>query len=359
MKILILLAIFLLAACEKKQPVQEQKSKPDWMALPVGKSLKAPYPMNAVELPGSNRVLLLNRPLGLPKYGAFYASPDLIVPFIIAIDENHYSSNELFIDTNSWSQFKKPASFLGVYISKHGLTSRTAFPIFKVDKNSVDLTLWNNQSEIRKLNLERWQGILNSNDDAYRERMAKAFRTTNTQTDEVWDDAVDLTVRVRYIKGGYTYMFYKAGNTKHSPNEVEPVNPFQKLTAEIETSPNKDDATKLDVKLYFRYNDGERYYMYKRDYDLEACYWRRAEHVTLQNDPKKVSALLTVNRKKKVLSSMDLTLEDFVTNYFPYATFTNNVSGVTIKAPEKGSIIRVSVDGGPIYGLIEAETEIK
>ena len=189
--------------------------------------------------------------------------------------------------------------------------------------------------------------------------MAKAFRTTNTQTDEVWDDNVDLTVRMRYVKDGYTYMFYNSGNTAGSPEEVEPIDVFKKLTAEIETRENPTNKDLRDVMLYFSYDGGPRYYMYKRDYDLEACYWRQAEHVTLQNDPSKVSVSMILKHKDAVIESRTLPLSDFVANYFPYATFTNCVSKVTIEEPPEDTILKIAVDGGPFYGIIEAEKQIK
>ena len=189
--------------------------------------------------------------------------------------------------------------------------------------------------------------------------MAKAFRTTNMQTDEVWDDNVDLTVRIRYVKDGYTYMFYNSGRTADSPENVEPVDVFKKLTAEIETRTSPSNANLRDVMLYFSYNGGPRYYMYKRDYDLEACYWRQAEHVTLQNDPSKVGVKMLVESKGKLIEQRDLALSDFVANYFPYATFTNCVSAVTIEEPPEDTTLKITVDGGPLYGPIEVEKKIK
>ena len=100
--------------------------------------------------------------------------------------------------------------------------------------------------------------------------------------------------------------------------------------------------------------------MYKRDYDLEACYWRQAEHVTLQNDPSKVRASLSVvTNGGALIESQSLTLGDFVKGYFPYATFTNFVTAVKIKEPPNEAVLKVVIDGGPMYGLIEAEKRIK
>ncbi|MBO7543011.1 hypothetical protein J6T93_03775 [bacterium] len=349
------LALFL-CACQKKE-----SSLAAWQNLPTACELKGAPGENVLELPGTNRVLLMGKKLALPKYAAFYTEPGQdpksIVPMIIAIGERQYFSGEIYADTNKVGFFKSPSVFEGTFISKHGYYSRTSFRPLKVPGESVHLTFWANQSAIREANLRRWNDILSYHDDAYRERMAKAFRTTNTQTDEVWDDDKDLTVRIRYEKDDYTYMFYNSGNTKNAPGEVEPVDVFKKLTAEIETRENPTNKDLHDVMLYFSYGGGDRYYMYKRDYDLEACYWRQAEHVTLQNDPAKVRVRMILTCKGGLLDTQDLTLGDFVKGYFPYATFTNWVTGVSVKAPPVGSVLKITVDGGPLYGLIDAEKE--
>ncbi len=359
MKAYLLLAplVFLfLGGCQNNEKTAEA-----WRDLPTACELKGALGENVLELPGTNRVLLMGKKVALPRYAAFYSQPGgdakSIIPIILAIGERQYFTGEIYADTNSVGSFKSPASFEGTFISKHGYYSRTSFRPLKVPGESVHLTFWANQSAIREANLRRWNDILSYHDDAYRERMAKAFRTTNTQTDEVWDDNVDLTVRMRYAKDGYTYMFYNSGNTSPNMSDVKPVDVFRPLTAEIETRENPTNKALSDVMLYFRYDGGERYYMYKRDYGLEACYWRQAEHVTLQDDPAKVTADLTVSKDGEVLDKQSLSLGDFVRGYFPYATFTNWVTGVSVKAPPAGSVLKITVDGGPLYGPIEAEKE--
>ena len=360
MKKIFLLAfsLLILCACQKKE-----SSLAAWQDLPTACELKGSLGENVLELPGTNRVLLMGKKLALPKYAAFYSRPGgeakAIIPLILAIGERQYFTGEIYADTNSVGSFKSPSVIEGTFISKHGYYSRTSFRPLKVPGESVHLTFWANQSAIREANLRRWNDILSYHDDAYRERMAKAFRTTNTQTDEVWDDNVDLTVRMRYFVGDYVYMFYNSGHTAGSPEEVEPVDVFKKLTAEIETRENPTNKDLRDVMLYFSYDGGPRYYMYKRDYDLEACYWRQAEHVTLQNDPAKVSVKMMLKHKDALIESRDLKLSDFVANYFPYATFTNCVSKVTIEEPPEDTTLKIVVDGGPLYGPIEAEKQIK
>lgn len=349
---------FLLCACQNKGA-----QTPAWRNMPKAKSLSGDLGDNILALPGTNRCLIMGKKLALPKYAAFYSEPNedpkSIVPILLAIGERQYFSGEMYADTNKVGAFKTPSFFLGTCISKHGYFSRSAFKPIKLPGEVANITLWANQSLIREANMRRWNDILSYHDDAYRERMAKAFRTTNMQTDEVWDDNVDLTVRIRYIKDGYTYMFYNSGRTADSPENVEPVNVFKKLTAEIETRTSPSNANLRDVMLYFSYNGGPRYYMYKRDYDLEACYWRQSEHVTLQNDPSKVGVKMLVESKGKLIEQRDLALSDFVANYFPYATFTNFVSAVTIEEPPEDTTLKITVDGGPLYGPIEVEKKIK
>lgn len=360
MKKLLLFAasLLILCACSKRDA-----KTPAWQDMPKAKSFSGALGDGVLELPGTNRCLLMEKKLALPKYAAFYSEPGQdpksIVPIIIAIGEKQYFSGSMYADTNKVGSFKTPSFFLGTCISKHNYFSRSAFSPMKLPHEVANITLWGNQSAIREANLRRWNDILSYHDDAYRERMAKANRTTNLQTDEVWDDDVDLTVRIRYIMEGYTYMFYKSGNTAKSPEEVEPVDVFKKLTAEIETRENPTNKDLRNVMLYFSYDGGPRYYMYKRDYDLEACYWRQAEHVTLQNDPSKVSVSMLLKHKGAVIESRTLPLSDFVANYFPYATFTNCVSKVTIEEPPEDTILKIAVDGGPFYGIIEAEKQIK
>jgi hypothetical protein len=360
MKRILLLAasLLLLGACKK-----QGAETPAWRDMPKAKSISGELSDGVIALSGTNRCLLMGQKLALPKYAAFYSEPGQdpksIVPIIIAIGEKQYFSGSMYADTNKVGSFKTPSFFLGTCISKHNYFSRSAFAPMKLPHEVANITLWGNQSAIREANLRRWNDILSYHDDAYRERMAKANRTTNLQTDEVWDDDVDLTVRIRYIMEGYTYMFYNSGNTAKSPEEVEPVDVFKKLTAEIETRENPTNKDLRDVMLYFSYDGGPRYYMYKRDYDLEACYWRQAEHVTLQNDPSKVSVSLMLKHNGSLIDSRYLPLSDFVANYFPYATFTNWVTGVSVKAPPEGSVLKIIVDGGPLYGPIEAEKEIK
>ena len=353
----LLLALTALCACQSKESVEA------WKDLPKGKKLSGQLGENVLALPGTNRVLLLGKKLALPKYAAFYSQPGedpgSIVPIILAVGERQGFSGELYADTNALGRFKNPARIEGTPISKHGYYSRSAFRPVKLPGEVAHVTLWSNQSLIREANIRRWNDILSYHDDAYRERMAKAFRTTNTQTDEVWDDLVDLTVRIRYIAGDYTYMFYNSGNTASDPKDIVPVDVFKKLTAEMETRPCPTNSSLSEVMLYFSYDGGPRYYMYKRDYDLEACYWRQAEHVTLQNDPSKVTADLTVSKEGEILDKRSLSLGDFVKGYFPYATFTNWVTGVSVKTPPQGSVLKITVDGGPLYGPIEAEKRIK
>lgn len=354
----LVMALAVLCAC------QSQKSVEPWKDLPRGKELSGPLDENVLTLTGTNRVSLLGKKLAVPKYAAFYSQPGgdpkSIVPIILAVGERQIFSGELYADTNTLGRFKAPSRIEGTLISKHGYFSRSAFRPLKLPGEVAHVTLWANQSLIREANIRRWNDILSYHDDAYRERMAKAFRTTNTQTDEVWDDNVDLTVRIRYVMGDYTYMFYDSGKTAADPKDIVPVDVFKKLTAEIETRPCPTNASLREVMLYFRYGGGPRYYMYKRDYDLEACYWRQAEHVTLQNDPSKVRASLSVvTNGGALIESQSLTLGDFVKGYFPYATFTNFVTAVKIKEPPKEAVLKVVIDGGPMYGLIEAEKRIK
>lgn len=350
--------LIMLSACAK-----QGAETPDWQKMPKAQSLSGDLGDKVFALAGTNRCLLMGKKMALPKYAAFYSEPGQdpksIVPILIAIGERQYFSGEMYADTNKVGTFKTPSFFLGTCISKHGYFSRSAFSPIKLPHEVANITLWANQSLIREANVRRWNDILSYHDDAYRERMSKAFRTTNMQTDEVWDDEVDLTVRIRYILDGYTYMFYKSGRTVSSPENIEPVDVFKKLTAEIETRTSPSNANLRDVMLYFSYDGGPRYYMYKRDYDLEACYWRQAEHVTLQNDPSKVSVSMMLKNKGSVIESRTLALSDFVANYFPYATFTNCVSKVTIEEPPEDTILKIVIDGGPFYGLIEAEKQIK
>ena len=353
----LLLALTALCACQNKD------QKEAWKDLPRGKKLSGPLGENVLTLTGTNRVLLLGKKLAVPKYAAFYSQPGedpkSIVPVILAVGERQIFSGELYADTNTLGRFKAPSRIEGTLISKHGYFSRSAFRPLKLPGEVAHVTLWANQSLIREANIRRWNDILSYHDDAYRERMAKAFRTTNTQTDEVWDDSVDLTVRIRYVMGDYTYMFYKSGNTVSDPKDIVPVDVFKKLTAEIDMRTCPTNSSLSEVMLYFSYDGGPRYYMYKRDYDLEACYWRQAEHVTLQNDPSKVTADLTVSKEGEILDKLSLSLGDFVKGYFPYATFTNWVTGVSVKTPPQGSVLKITVDGGPLYGPIEAEKRIK
>lgn len=349
-------AALLLSACKNGK-----EAEADWRRMPSPVEVRSSGDENVIALPGTNRFLLLGKKLGLPKYAAFYSQPGedpkTVVPMIAAIGERQFFSGEIYADTNNIGRFKTPFLFKGIIISKHNYVSREAFDPLKLPGEVVNLTLWHNQSAIREANMRRWNDILSYHDDAYRERMAKAFRTTNMQTDEVWDDDVDLTVRIRYIKDGYTYMFYNSGNTAAKICDVKPVDVFRPLTAEIETRENPTNSALSDVMLYFRYDGGKRYYMYKRDYDLEACYWRQSEHVTLQNEPSKVEAKLELIKDGETVQSEKYTLGDFVKGYFPYATFTNWVTGVSLKTPPKGAKLKITVDGGPLYGPIEAEKE--
>ncbi|MBR5902167.1 hypothetical protein IKZ40_07445 [bacterium] len=354
----LLLAFFalLFSGCKNEKAAGE-----DWRAMPSPVSVKTGGEEKILDLPGTNRYLLMGKKLGLPKYAAFYSRPGedpaSIIPVIIAIGERQFFSGEMYADTNNVGRFKTPSVFHGTYISKHGYASRAAFESLRLPGENVNVTIWHNQSAIREANIRRWNDILSYHDDKYRERMAKAFRTTNTQTDEVWDDDVDLTVRIRYIIDGYTYMFYNSGNTAASAEEIKPVDVFRPLTAEIETRENPTNSAFCDVMLYFRYDGGKRYYMYKRDYDLEPCYWRQSEHVTLQNDPSKVEAKLELIKDGEAVQSETRSLGDFVKGYFPYATFTNWVTGVSLETPPKGAKLRITVDGGPLYGPLEAEKE--
>ena len=66
-----------------------------------------------------------------------------------------------------------------------------------------------------------------------------------------------------------------------------------------------------------------------------------------------------VESKGNLIEQRDLTFSDFVANYFPYATFTNFVSAVTIEEPPEDTTLKITVDGGPLYGPIEVEKKIK
>lgn len=354
--LLFVVCALILCSCKK-----ENTSESSWRAMPRPVSVKTGGEEKILDLPGTNRYLLMGKKLGLPRYAAFYSQPGgdpaSIVPLIIAIGEKQFYSGEMYADTNNVGRFKIPSFFKGTFISKHNYPSREAFESLRLPGENVNITLWHNQSAIREANLRRWNDILSYHDDAYRERMAKAFRTTNTQTDEVWDDDVNLTVRIRYVKDGYTYMFYNSGNTAESPEEIEPIDVFRPLTAEIETRENPTNKALSDVMLYFRYDGGERYYMYKRDYDLEPCYWRQSEHVTLQNDPSKLEASIVLTKDGETIAEEKRSLGDFVKGYFPYATFTNWVTGVSLKTPPAGAKLKITVDGGPLYGPLKAEKE--
>lgn len=347
-------AALLLAACGQKDTAEP------WRQLPRARLVKPPYGDYVEPLPGTNRYRFCERLIGLPKYAAIYTrpgqDPDSIMPLVFGVDERHLFSNLLFADTQNLPKPRHMSAYTGDQVTKHSLESRCPFPELKLkDSSRAVITMWHNQSAIREANIRRWNDILEGKDEAYLQRMAKAFRTTNTQTDEVWDDSVDLTLKLDYVTNGYRYVFYQSGNSAHDIAEAVPLDPFRPLTAEIAARPRPGDPGRTELQLYFSYDGGPRYYMYKRSYDELDVYWRQAEHVTLQNDPAKVPVTLAVNGQE---CQPGLTLQDFVTGYFQYCTFTNFVTGVSVETPSEPAKVVITVDGGPLYGPVRAEATI-